>query len=87
MNLLKSLRGILVGKSPESTSPTTTVDMVDALKVFRTSLLVGASAMLTDLLQNISPEMFGDYKLLATVVLTGLGELSLRFLKNNKVKE
>lgn len=87
MNFLKSLRSVLSGKSPESTSPAKTVNTVDALKVFRTSLLVGASAMATDLLQNMSPEFFGDYKLLATVILTGLGELSLRFLKNNKIEE
>ncbi len=87
MNFLKMLKSAIIGKSPESDSPSGSVNAVDAVKVVRTSFLVGLSAMIADLLQNISPEMFGDYKLLATIVLTAIGELSVRFLKNNSKKE
>ena len=83
MDLLSKFKAVFVGKSPESTSPTKVVNSTDLVKVFRTSALVGVAAMVTDLLQNIDPEMFGDYKIIATLVLTALGEVSLRYFKNN----
>jgi hypothetical protein len=35
------------------------------------------------MLANVKPEMFGDHAGIAAVVLTVVGELSLRFLKSN----
>jgi hypothetical protein len=83
MDFLKKLLGSFVSKVDDD-SPRGKVNTTDVAKVLRGGVIVGVSASVSYYLANLSPEMFGDYELVATVVLMALGELSVRFLKNNE---
>jgi hypothetical protein len=82
MDFLKKLLGSFVSKVDDD-SPRGKVNTTDVAKVLRGGVIVGVSASVSYYLANLSPEMFGDYELAATVFLMALGELSVRFLKNN----
>jgi hypothetical protein len=83
MDFLKKLLGSFVSKVDDD-SPRGKVNTTDVAKVLRGGVIVGVSASVSYYLANLSPEMFGNYELVATVVLMALGELSVRFLKNNE---
>jgi hypothetical protein len=83
MNFLSKLKNALFGKSEPSKSATGAVDVVDIAKVTRTGLLMGLATAVTYMLANVKPEMFGDHAGIAALVLTVVGEFSLRFLKSN----
>jgi len=83
LDFLKKLKDSVIGKSDDS-SPQGNVDSTDLSKVVRTGLLMGLSTMATYFLSNVEPEMFGDYKAIATVALALAGDFTMRFLKNNK---
>lgn len=74
---------VMAGESPPSTSPALKVDTTDMAKVIRTGLLMGAATLVTYVLNNVQPEMFGDYSAVAAIVITMLSELALRYIKNN----
>jgi hypothetical protein len=44
---------------------------------------MGLATAVTYMLANVKPEMFGDHAGIAALVLTVVGEFSLRFLKSN----
>jgi len=83
MNFLSKLKNVMFGKSEPSKSETGVIDVVDITKVTRTGILMGLATTVAYLLSNVKPEMFGDHAGIAAVVLTVVGELSLRFLKSN----
>lgn len=84
MNFLSKLKNAMFGKSEPSDSPAGKVDSVDLAKVTRTAILMGLATVVTSLLANVKPEMFGEHSGVAAIVLTIVSELSLRFLKDNQ---
>lgn len=83
MDFFKKVFGVFT-KKVDDTSPAKTVNSTDIAKVFRTAGILGASAAVSHVLANLQPEMFGQYEMVATVVIMLLSELSIKFLKNNK---
>lgn len=83
MGFLDKLKSVMTKKATD-TSPTMAVDKTDIAKVTHTGLLLAASSFVTYMLQNVQPDMFGDYAPYATIVIAIATELSLRFFKNNK---
>jgi hypothetical protein len=85
MNWLSKLKDVFVKNVP-SDSTAKSVNTTDILKVTRTAVLLGISTAVVELLNGLQPEMFGEHAAIATVVLALLGELSVRFIKNNGKK-
>lgn len=84
MNFLSKLKDAMFGKSEPSVTPAGKVDVVDLSKVARTGILMGVATFVTHMLANVKPDMFGEHAGIATVVLTIVSELALRFMKDNK---
>lgn len=83
MKFTTKVTKVMVGKSPPDASPVLQVDTTDMAKVIRTGLLIGAATLVTYVLNNIQPEMFGDYSAVAAIVITMVSEIALRYVKNN----
>lgn len=80
LEYLKKVVSVFV-KSVPSDSPTGKINTTDLAKITRTAILMGVSTSVTHWLANVNPEMFGEYSAIAAIVLTLLGEASIRFLK------
>lgn len=83
MSFLNKILSVFT-KSVPSDSASGKVNTTDIAKVARTGIIMGLSTAATYILANVSPDMFGQHSAIAAVVLTILGELSVRFLKNNE---
>ena len=77
------MKEVLVGKSPQTTSPAGKVDTVDMAKVVRTGMLMGLSTTISLILSGAYPGFFGKQEMLTTFIFTIMSEIALRWIKSN----
>ena len=83
MNFLKKIKESMFGHLPD-TSDVKKIDSTDLAKVSRTGILMGLATMVTYLLSNLKPEMFGEHAGIAAVVIAMASEVLMRYLKDTK---
>lgn len=71
-------------KGVPSTSGGFSLDLTDVLKVLRTALFVGGSAILTYVIEHATEMNLGAFQPYIILGLTTLAELVTRYIKSNK---
>jgi hypothetical protein len=70
-------------KSIPSTSGKFNIDKTDFAKVVRSAILLGAATAGQEIVSYLQPDMFGDHKTLATIILAMSADFLMRYIREN----